>query len=236
MSIWLAESTAWMLWGGDTSSSLTGLCISVTCIGVADDDKIVCRNGAEDTDLIFVSGDLGAAYMGLQLLEREKSVYDGQEDFRPDFSGKEYILERQLKPEARKDIVRFLDENRIVPTAMIDISDGLSSDLLHICKQSQLGCRIFEDRIPIDYQTASMAETFNMNVTTAALNGGEDYELLFTVPVRLHEEMKNISGVHLIGHMTKSESGCVLETRDAQEMPLKAQGWTNFEAAGKKLL
>ncbi len=222
--------------GGDTSSSLTGLCISVTCIGVADDDKIVCRNGAEDTDLIFVSGDLGAAYMGLQLLEREKSVYDGQEDFRPDFSGKEYILERQLKPEARKDIVRFLDENRIVPTAMIDISDGLSSDLLHICKQSQLGCRIFEDRIPIDYQTASMAETFNMNVTTAALNGGEDYELLFTVPVRLHEEMKNISEVHLIGHMTKSESGCVLETRDAQEMPLKAQGWTNFEAAGKKLL
>ena len=162
--------------GGDTTSSLTGFSISITCIGIADDEKIVYRNGTKDTDLIFVSGDLGAAYMGLQLLEREKAVFGGKADFQPDFSGKEYILERQLKPEARKDIVQFLAEHEILPTAMIDISDGLSSDIIHICKQSNTGCRIFEERLPIDYQTAVMAETFNMNVTTVALNGGEDYE------------------------------------------------------------
>ena len=214
--------------GGDTSASLTGLCISITCIGIADEDKIVYRNGAKDTDLIFVSGDLGAAYMGLQLLEREKSVYDGRKDFQPDFRGKEYILERQLKPEARKDIIGFLAEQQIVPSAMIDVSDGLSSDLLHLCKQSQLGCRIYEDRIPIDFQTASMAETFNMNVTTVTLNGGEDYELLFTVPVHLHEKMESIPGIRLIGHMTKPELGAILETRDGQEMQFKAQGWSNF--------
>lgn len=211
--------------GGDTTSSLTGFSISITCIGVADSDKIVYRNGAKNTDLIFVSGDLGAAYMGLQLLEREKLVFDGKEQVQPDFSGKEYILERQLKPEARKDIVKFLEEHEIVPTAMIDISDGLSSDIIHICKQSGAGCRIFEERLPIDFQTASMAETFNLNVTTVALNGGEDYELLFTVPLSLHEKVEAIPGVRLIGHITAEEDGCCLVTRDGQEMLLKAQGW-----------
>lgn len=214
--------------GGDTSSSLTGFTISVTCIGIADSDKVVTRDGAKDTDLIFVSGDLGAAYMGLQLLEREKQIFAGQEEQQPDFSGKEYILERQLKPEARKDIVKFLAEHNIKPTAMIDVSDGLSSDILHICKQSNVGCKIFEDRLPIDYQTASMAETFNMNVTTVALNGGEDYELLFTVPLSLHDEAIAITGIHLVGHITSAEDGCVLITRDNQSMELRAQGWTQI--------
>jgi thiamine-monophosphate kinase len=211
--------------GGDTSSSLTGLTINIACIGYADENQIVYRNGAKNTDLIFVSGDLGAAYMGLQLLEREKLVFDGRPDFQPDFAGKEYLLERQLKPEARKDIVKLLAENRITPTAMIDISDGLASDMLHICKQSKVGCVIYEERIPIDYQTALMAETFNINVTTVAMNGGEDYELLFTVPLSLHEQISALPGIHLIGHITPEENGCNLITRDGQEMQLRAQGW-----------
>ncbi len=213
--------------GGDTTSSYTGFTISITCIGIADEDKIVYRSGAKDTDLIFVSGDLGASYMGLQLLEREKTVFESDPDkgFQPDFGGREYILERQLKPEARKDIVELLAENEIVPTSMIDVSDGLSSDLLHICKQSNVGCQLFEERIPIDYQTAAMAETFNMNVITAALNGGEDYELLFTVPLTLHDRMISIPGVRLVGHITKPENGCYMVTRDGAEIELKAQGW-----------
>ena len=211
--------------GGDTSSSLTGLTINVACIGYAEENQIVYRNGAQNSDLIFVSGDLGAAYMGLQLLEREKLVFDGQPDFQPDFAGKEYLLERQLKPEARKDIVKLLAENHIKPTAMIDISDGLASDMLHICKQSKVGCVIYEERIPIDYQTALMAETFNINVTTVAMNGGEDYELLFTVPLSLHEQISALPGIHLIGHITPEENGCNLITRDGQEMQLRAQGW-----------
>jgi len=211
--------------GGDTSSSLTGLTINITCIGYAEENQLVYRTGAQNTDLIFVSGDLGAAYMGLQLLEREKNVFDGQADFQPDFTGKEYLLERQLKPEARKDIVKLLAENHIKPTSMIDISDGLSSDMLHICKQSKVGCAIYEERIPIDYQTALMAETFNMNVSTVALNGGEDYELLFTVPLSLHEQVSALQGIHLVGHITAEENGCYLITRDGQEMQLKAQGW-----------
>src|SRR5690554_2717924 len=211
--------------GGDTTSSLTGFTISITCIGRADAERIVCRSGAKDTDLLYVSGDLGASYMGLQLLEREKAAFDGSGDFKPDFSGKEYLLERQLKPEARKDIIKSLEENGIVPTSMIDLSDGLSSDMLHICKQSNVGCQIFEERLPIDYQTAMMAETFNMNVTTVALNGGEDYELLFTVPLHLHDQMERIKGVNLIGHASKPETGCYLVTRDGQEMQLRAQGW-----------
>lgn len=215
--------------GGDTTSSLTGFTISITCIGSVDADKIVYRNGAKDTDLLYVSGDLGASYIGLQLLEREKSVFNGSSDVQPDFSGKEYLLERQLKPEARRDIVVLLAENGIIPTAMIDISDGLSSDLLHICKQSNTGCQLFEERLPIDYQTAMMAETFNMNVTTVALNGGEDYELLFTVPLTLHEKMKSVPGVHLIGHISKPEQGCFLVTRDGQEMQLRAQGWNHLD-------
>lgn len=215
--------------GGDTRSSLTGFTISVTCIG--DADAIVYRKGAKDTDLVCVSGDLGAAYMGLQLLEREKSLFaeSGDKMFQPDFSGKEYILERQLKPEARKDIVRLLAENKIVPTSMIDLTDGLSSELKHICKASGVGCRIFEDRIPLDYQTASMAEQFNMNVTTVAMNGGDDYELLFTVPLFEHEKISKIEGIHVIGHITKEDYGLFLETRDGTEIELQAQGWKKAE-------
>jgi thiamine-monophosphate kinase len=211
--------------GGDTTSSVTGLAISITCIGVADKEQIVYRNGAKETDLICVTGDLGAAYMGLQLLEREKAVFEGQNEVNPDFTGKEYLLERQLKPEARKDIVEKLRNEGIKPTAMIDISDGLSSELMHICSQSHAGCRIYEDRLPIDYQTAVMAEEFNMNLSTCALNGGEDYELLFTVPLTEHEKVSAIKGVKVIGYITKPELGCALITRDNQEFELKAQGW-----------
>lgn len=213
--------------GGDTSASMTGLTISITCIGEANKDKIVKRSGANDTDIICVSGDLGAAYMGLQLLEREKAVFDGEKDFVPDFSGKEYVLERQLKPEARKDIIEILAVENILPTSMIDVSDGLSSELIHICKQSNVGCRIYEDRIPVDYQTALMAEEFNLNLTTVALNGGEDYELLFTIPLYLHDKVAKLKdkGIHVIGHITKPEIGLALETRDNTELELKAQGW-----------
>lgn len=211
--------------GGDTSASLTGLAISITAIGDAPKDKVVYRNGAKETDLICVSGNLGAAYMGLQLLEREKSVFMGDGTAQPDFSGKEYLLERQLKPEARRDIIAALAEAGIKPTAMMDISDGLSSELIHICKQSNKGCRIYEEHIPLDYQTAVMAEEFNMNVSTCALNGGEDYELLFTVPLTDHEKVSKLEGVRLIGHITKPELGCMLITHDGGEMELKAQGW-----------
>ena len=215
--------------GGDTTSSLTGLTISITCIGEAPAGKIVYRNGAKDTDLICVTGDLGAAYMGLQLLEREKAVFQGEKEAQPDFSGKEYLLERQLKPEARRDIIKELREAGVQPTAMMDISDGLSSELMHICTQSHTGCRVYEDRIPIDYQTAVMAEELNMNVSTCALNGGEDYELLFTVPLTEHEKVSAIKGVKVIGYITKESLGCALITRDGQEFTLKAQGWNPLQ-------
>lgn len=216
--------------GGDTSASVTGLIISITCIGEGIKDKIVYRNGAKDTDLICVSGDLGAAYMGLQLLERERVASAGIADFQPKFEGKEYLLERQLKPEARKDIVAELDKLGIMPTAMMDVSDGLSSELMHICHQSNVGCRIYEERIPIDYQTATMASELNMNLVTAALNGGEDYELLFTVPLIDHERISQMSGIRIIGHITKPELGCMLVTRDDNnEIELKAQGWNAFK-------
>ena len=230
--------------GGDTTSSLTGLAISITCIGDVEKSKAVYRSGAKDNDLICVTGDLGAAYMGLQLLEREKSVYNAQirearqrgEDisslppFEPDFSGREYLLERQLKPEARKDIIEELAKADIVPTAMMDISDGLSSELHHICKQSNAGCRIFEERLPLDFQTAAMAEELNMNVTTCALNGGEDYELVFTVPLAMHDRVSAVPGVKVIGHITKPELGLQLVCRDGTEMELKAQGWNPLKS------
>lgn len=215
--------------GGDTSASMTGLTISITCIGEGERGKVVYRDGAHETDLICVSGDLGAAYMGLQLLEREKSVFRGEKDFQPDFAGKEYLLERQLKPEARKDIIEALDRAGIVPTAMMDVSDGLSSELLHISKASHIGCRVYEDRIPIDYQTAVMAEQFNMNLVTAALNGGEDYELLFTVPLTDHDKVEAIEGVKVIGHITREELGNYLVGRDGGEVTLRAQGWNSLE-------
>lgn len=217
--------------GGDTTSSRQGLVISITCIGDAPKNKIVKRNGAKNTDIICVSGDLGAAYMGLQLLEREKVASAGQKDFQPDFAGKEYIVERQLKPEARRDIIANLAKIGVQPTAMMDISDGLSSELLHICKQSNVGCRIYEDRIPIDYQTAVMAEELGMNLVTAALNGGEDYELLFTVPLTDHEKVIDIPGVKVIGHITKESLGCALVTRDGNEMELRAQGFNHMAPA-----
>jgi thiamine-monophosphate kinase len=243
--------------GGDTTSSFTGLAISITCIGEARKEDIIYRNGAKETDLICVTGDLGAAYMGLQLLEREKRVYYHQIDeinqkikdaqkagndalvkhlqkqgsyianFQPDFAGKEYLLERQLKPEARGDIIQLLREHNIRPTAMMDISDGLSSELLHICKKSNCGCRVYEKNIPIDYQTAIMAEELNMNVTTAAMNGGEDYELLFTCPIGDHDKLQDLeeAGIRQIGYITKPELGARLISRDQQEFDITAQGW-----------
>lgn len=220
--------------GGDTSASMTGLTISITCIGVA--QQPVYRNGARPNDLICVSGDLGAAYMGLQLLEREKAIYyqqiqngDKNAEFQPKFEGKEYLLERQLKPEARKDVAEALQQAGITPTSMMDISDGLSSELLHICTQSKVGCRIYEERIPIDYQTAIQAEEFNLNVSTVAMNGGEDYELLFTVPLEQNEKIQQIPGIRLIGHITAESLGCAMITRDGNsEVTLKAQGWNAF--------
>jgi thiamine-monophosphate kinase len=214
--------------GGDTSASLTGLTISITCIGEANKNNITYRNSAQDTDLLCVSGNLGAAYMGLQLLEREKKLFHQTENSQPDFTGKEYILQRQLKPEARKDIIELLAKELIIPSAMIDISDGLSSEALHLCTQSKVGCCIYEDKIPIDYQTATMAEEFNMNLVTAALNGGEDYELLFTVPLSMHEKIASLKDITIIGHTTKESLGCNLITRDGQEFALKAQGWNGL--------
>ena len=241
--------------GGDTTSSYTGLAVSITCIGEAKKEDIVYRNGAKDTDLVCVSGDLGAAYMGLQLLEREKSVYYGQindlqkkiaeakaagdekklsilnsqfstlKDFQPDFSGKEYLLQRQLQPEARGDIIEKLREAGIKPTAMMDISDGLSSELMHICKQSGVGCRIYEKNIPIDYQTAVMAEEMNMNVTTCALNGGEDYELLFTIQQSDYPKIKDNPEIHIIGHITEQGTPAVMVTPQNSTIELRAQGW-----------
>ena len=223
--------------GGDTTSSLTGLAISITVLGDADKEDVIYRSGAKDTDLICVSGNLGAAYCGLQLLEREKSVYymqlqearkknkDAVVDFQPDFSGREYLLERQLQPEARGDILQTLRQAGVRPTSMIDISDGLSSEIMHICKESDTGCRLFEKEIPIDYQTAVMADEMNMNLSTCALNGGEDYELLFTCPIGDYEKVKELDDIRIIGHITKKELGTLLVTRDGQEFPLKAQGW-----------
>lgn len=227
--------------GGDTTASLTGLAISITAIGEARPEDIVLRSGAKPTDLICVSGNLGAAYMGLQLLEREKVLYNEQveearrsgnkeqmellRDAQPDFSGREYLLERQLKPEARGDIIAALKQAGIHPTSMMDISDGLSSELMHICKQSQTGCRIYEERLPLDYQTAAMAEELNMNVSTCALNGGEDYELLFTVPLALNDAVSALEDIHVIGYITEADKGQALVTRDGGEFALKAQGW-----------
>ena len=217
--------------GGDTTSSLTGLCISITCIGEGEEGKIAYRSGAKANDLICVSGNLGAAYMGLQLLEREKQLFQKDsslEGVQPDFAGKEYILQRQLKPEARGDVVKSLREAGIVPTAMMDISDGLSSELFHICEQSKVGCNIYEEKIPIDYETAMMAEEFNLNLVTAALNGGEDYELLFTVPLEMHEKVNTLKDIKVIGYITEESAGKNLVTRDGASISLKAQGWVHI--------
>jgi len=215
--------------GGDTSASLTGLAISVTCIGEADENKIVYRNGAKENDLICVTGNLGSAYMGLQLLEREKVVFGANDEAQPDFENRDYILQRQLKPEARKDIIELLAEKGVIPTSMMDISDGLSSELLHICTQSNVGCRVYEDKIPINIQAVIMAEELNMSIVTAALNGGEDYELLFTVSLEDYDKIVGMEGVAMVGHITKSALGLQLVGREGDEIELRAQGWNSLE-------
>ncbi len=213
--------------GGDTCASMTGLTISITCLGTANAKDIVYRNGAKLNDLICVSGNLGTAYMGLQLLERERLANAEQ----PDFACKEYLLERQLKPEARRDIIEALKKAGIKPTAMMDVSDGLSSELLHICSQSGVGCCIYEDKLPIDFEAASLAEEMNLNIVTCALNGGEDYELLFTCSLDDYEKLIPVEDLYIIGHITKPEYGCNLIGRNGEELPLKAQGWNAFEEA-----
>jgi len=215
--------------GGDTSASLTGLTISITCIGEGEKDKIVYRNGAKPNDLICVTGDLGSAYMGLQLLEREKVVFGANSDAQPDFEGKDYILERQLKPEARKDVIKALADHGILPTSMMDVSDGLSSELMHICSQSNVGCRVYEDKIPISYQAAVMAEELNMNIVTCALNGGEDYELIFTVAMEDYDKIVKLENVGIVGHITKPELGLHLVGREGEEIELQAQGWNSLK-------
>ena len=210
--------------GGDTCSSMTGLTISITCLGVANAKDIVYRNGAHLNDLICVSGNLGTAYMGLQLLERERLANAEH----PDFEGKEYLLERQLKPEARRDILESLRKAGVKPTAMMDVSDGLSSELLHICSQSGVGCCVYEDKLPIDFQAAALAEEMNLNIVTCALNGGEDYELLFTCSLDDYEKLIPVDDLYIIGHITKPEFGCNLIGRNGEELPLKAQGWNAF--------
>ncbi|MBQ3999088.1 MAG: thiamine-phosphate kinase [Paludibacteraceae bacterium] len=214
--------------GGDTCASMTGLTISITCLGVANAKEIVYRNGAKLNDLICVSGNLGTAYMGLQLLERERLVGDEQKAHEA-FEGKEYLLERQLKPEARKDILESLRKAGVKPTAMMDVSDGLSSELLHICSQSNVGCCVYEDKLPIDYEAAALAEEMNLNIVTCALNGGEDYELLFTCSLDDYEKLIPIDDLYIIGHITKPEYGCNLIGRNGEELALKAQGWNAFE-------
>jgi thiamine-monophosphate kinase len=214
--------------GGDTTSSLSGLMISITAIGRALKKDIVFRNGAKENDLLVVSGDLGAAYMGLQLLEREKEVYKTNPNIQPDLDGHDYLLERQLKPEARKDIVNLLQQLDVKPTAMIDISDGLASEIFHLCKASNLGCTIYDEKIPIDGKTASTAIDFNIDPITTALNGGEDYELLFTVAQTDFEKIVGNPNLSIIGHMTERNSGVQMVDKQGVILPLKAQGWKHF--------
>lgn len=221
--------------GGDTCASMTGLTISITCLGIAKEKEIVYRDGAKLNDLICVSGNLGTAYMGLQLLERER-IAQGTTEYRvqntdiiPAFEGKEYLLERQLKPEARRDIIEALKKAGVQPTAMMDVSDGLSSELLHICSQSGVGCCVYEDKLPIDFEAAALAEEMNLNIVTCALNGGEDYELLFTCSLDDYEKLIPIEDLYIIGHITKPEYGCNLIGRNGEELALKAQGWNAFD-------
>ena len=215
--------------GGDTSSSLTGLTISITAIGTAKKEDIVYRKGAKVNDLICVTGDLGASYMGLQLLEREKVLFEKNPDFTPDFTGKDYLLERQLKPEPRADIITLLKENGIIPSSMIDISDGLSSEILHICKNSEVGCRIYHDKIPINNETSLMADEFNIDPLICALHGGEDYELLFTVPLELYDKISVIKGISIIGNITLKDDKTLMVTKDGNIIELIAQGWDGMK-------
>jgi thiamine-monophosphate kinase len=215
--------------GGDTTSSLSGLIISVTALGEANEEDIVYRNGAKEGDLVCVTGDLGGAYLGLQILEREKQIYLEHPDVQPEFDNADYLIARQLKPEARKEIIEFFKEMNLKPTSMMDLSDGLSSDIFHICKQSNLGCEINEAQIPVSEDAYNMALKFNLDPVTCALNGGEDYELLFTIAPEDETKLSGEETFSIIGQMTKKENGCVLVTRSGNRHKLKAQGWKHFE-------
>ena len=214
--------------GGDTTSSTSGLCLSITAVGEVAKDKIVYRSGAKEHDLIVVSGDLGSAYLGLQILNREKQVFVSDSKMQPDLQNKDYILQRQLKPEARKDVIDLFKSKAIIPTSMIDISDGLSSELLHLCANSNVGCAIYEQKIPIDYMAISTAEEFNISAATCALNGGEDYELLFTISQSHYDAIKDNRDLTIIGHITDVTLGSVLVTEDENHQPLTAQGWNSI--------
>jgi thiamine-monophosphate kinase len=216
--------------GGDTTSSRSGLVISITAIGEVEKNKVVYRSTAQETNLLCVSGDLGGAYMGLQILEREKAVFKENPKIQPDLEGKDYILERQLKPEARRDVVQLLADLQIVPTAMIDISDGLASEILHLCDQSHLGCELYEEKIPIDSQTYDTAREFDLDPTLCALSGGEDYELLFTLQLSDYDKVKNLPDVTVIGHMTNTAKGVNLITKSGSSHPITAQGWNAFKS------
>ncbi len=218
--------------GGDTTSSKQGLVISVTVLGYANEEEIVYRNGAEEGDLLCVSGDLGGAYTGLQLLEREKLIYLENPQIQPDLEGKDYIIERQLKPEARQDIVQLLRDLKVKPTSMIDVSDGLASEILHICSQSNKGCQLYEEKIPIDPMTYETAREFNLDPTVCALSGGEDYELLFTIKQADYDKMKHDVDVSIIGYITEASAGCNLISKSGQVHELKAQGWNAFKNNG----
>jgi len=214
--------------GGDTTSSQSGLCISITAVGAVEKSKVVYRSGAKEHDLIVVSGDLGSAYLGLQVLNREKQVFDADPNVQPDLSNKDYILSRQLKPEARKDIIRLFEKLEVIPTSMIDISDGLSSEVMHLCKSSKVGCAIYEDKIPIDYTAISTADEFGLSPATCALNGGEDYELLFTIAQSDYDKIKNDADLTIIGYISNESGGCNLITRSEESVPLTAQGWSHL--------
>lgn len=216
--------------GGDTTSSLSGLMISITAIGTAKKEDVVYRNGAKENELIVVTGDLGGAYMGLQILEREKSVFTANPDIQPDLDGNDYVLERQLKPEARKDIVQFLKQLDVKPTSMIDISDGLASELYHLCTQSKLGAHIFDEKLPIDPMVSSTAIDFNLSPSTAALNGGEDYELLFSIKQEDYDKIKGNPHMTVIGHFTQKDGGLYLVDRQGGAIEIKAQGWNHFKS------
>ena len=217
--------------GGDTSSSVTGMAITVTALGYADEKSIVRRSGAKEGDLLCVSGDLGGAYMGLQLLEREKQVFLETKDMQPDLEGKDYVVGRQLRPEARKDVIDLLEEMEIIPTSMIDISDGLSSEVFHLCKHSGIGMKIYEDKLPIDQQTYDTALEFNIPPSTTAMNGGEDYELLFTIPQSQYDKLKNSLDISVIGYCTAAHEGKELITKSGTVVPLEAQGWDTMNTS-----